>query len=190
MVAITIDARQMRRLERAVRKIEDGVPRALAPAINRALDRGRTTVKREIRKEYLIKAKDIPVRVRGASQARLSGEVRLDQGMLDLARFKVSPRGVQKRKHKRPIKAQVKVRSGGKLIAHGFVASMPTGFTGPFVRKGTARLPIKKLLAIGAPIMASQPTVGPAVNKAMGDSLAKNIDSQIVRLMAQAGGHS
>jgi hypothetical protein len=176
----------MRRLERAVRQIADGVPRVLAPAINRALNKGRTTVKREIRKQYVIKAKDIPVMVRGANRARLSGEVRIQQGMMDLAKFKVTPKGVQKRKHKRPIRAQVRV-GGGKLIPHGFVAAMPSGYTGPFTRKGPDRLPIRHRLTIGAPIMASQPTVGPAVNKAMGDELAKNIDSQIVRVMAKGG---
>jgi hypothetical protein len=38
--------------------------------------------------------------------------------------------------------------------------------------------------------MASQPTVGPEVNKAMGDALDKNIDQQIKRVLAGAGGHS
>jgi hypothetical protein len=183
MVALTIDSGQMRKLERAVRRIKDGVPRALAPAINRALNHGRTTVKREIRKEYLIKAKDIPVKVSGASRARPSGFIRLTQGMLELIKFKVTPRGVQKRKRKVPIRAQVKMRTGGRIIPRGFVARMPSGYVGAFQRKGPERLPLKQLVTIGAPIMASQPSVGPAVNKAMGDSLAKNIDNQISRFM-------
>lgn len=185
MVALTIDSRQLKKLEVAVRNIKNGVPRGLSGAINRTLDRGRTTVRREIRKEYLIKQKDIPIKVHRASQVHLGGEVRLDQPMLDLAKFKVTPKGVQKRRNKRPIKAQVKVSSGGKLIKGGFVARMPTGFVGPFTRKGTERFPLKKLVTIGAPIMATQPHVGPAVQKAMGDAMAKNIDSQIARFMAK-----
>lgn len=180
-----MDPSQMRQLERAVRGIAEGVPRVLAPAINRALSHGSTTVKREIRKQYLIKAKDIPVQVRRASRATLGGEVRLRQGMLDLAKFKVTPKGVQKRRHKKLIRAQVKV-TGGKILPHGFVAKMATGYVGPFMRRGAARLPLRKLLTIGAPIMASQPAVGPVVNKEMGDSLAKNIDSQISRILAGA----
>jgi hypothetical protein len=186
MVALTIDSGQLKKLTRAVRHIQDGVPRALSPAINRALDHGRTVVKREIRKDYIIKAKDIPVRVRGANQARLTGEVRLQQGMLDLNKFKVTPPGVQKAKNKRVISAQVKLAGGGRLIPHGFVQRMGTGYVGPFVRKGPARLPLKKLVTIGAPIMASQPGVGPVVQKAMGIALAKNIDQQIVRFLATA----
>lgn len=185
MVAITIDPSQVRKLERALSHIQGAVPKALPAAINRTLNSGRTTVRREIRKQYLIKQKDIPVRMQRASAARLSGEVRLDQGMIDLSKFKVTPRGVQKRKHKRPVRAQVRVGSGGRLIKGGFVAQMPSGYVGPFVRKGNERFPIKKLMTIGAPIMASQPSVGPAVQKAMGDALAKNIDSQISRFMAK-----
>lgn len=185
MVALQIDPRQLRKLEMAVQNIKNGVPRALSAAVNRTLDKGRTTVRREIRKEYLIKQKDIPIKVFRASQARPSGEVRLDQPMLELSKFKVTPRGVQTRRHKRPIRAQVKIASGGKLISHGFVARMPSGYVGPFVRKGDARFPIKKLMTIGAPIMATQPHVGPAVQKAMGEALATNIDSQISRFMAK-----
>ena len=184
-IEIKIDASQLRKLERVVKHIEDGVPRALAPAINRALDHGRTTVRREIRKEYLIKLKDIPIRVSGASRERLGGKVIVAQGMLDLAKFKVTPRGVQKRKYKKPITVKVRVRTGGKIIPHGFVAHMPQGYTGPFVREGAARFPIRKLLAIGAGIMASRPTVAPIVQSEMADSLAKNIDSQIARLRAK-----
>jgi hypothetical protein len=63
---------------------------------------------------------------------------------------------------------------------------VPSGYIGPFTRVGKARLPIRKRIAIGAPIMASQPNVGPAVNKAMGDTLAKAMDQQIKRVMAGA----
>jgi len=184
MLALTIQSPQMLKLHEALGHIAKGVPRALAPAINRALDKGRTTVKREIRKVYLIKAKDIPMRVRGANSARLSGEIRIEQGMLSLDKFKISPRGVQKRKNKRPIRAQVKV-SGGKIIRSAFM----TAGGGPYMRRGADRFPIKRLLTIGASIMASQPTVGPAANKAMGDTLDKRIDHEIKRVLTTSGGH-
>jgi hypothetical protein len=186
MVAITIDPRELAKLERAIGHIKGAVPKAISAAINRTLDRGRTTLRREIRKQYLIKQKDIPVKVRRASVSHLGGEVRTDSGMLELAKFKITPKGVQKRAHKKPIRAQVKKTSGGKLIKHGFVAQMPSGFVGPFLRKGGTRLPLKKLLTIGAPIMATQPGVGPAVNKAMGEAFARNVDSQIDRFLKAA----
>src|SRR5262252_4191538 len=107
MVALQIDANQMRKLERAVRDIKDGVPKAVSPAINRALDKGRTTVRREIRKVYLIKQSDIPVQLKRANRASLKGEIQIRQGMLPLGKFQVTPRGVQTRKNRRILFARV-----------------------------------------------------------------------------------
>jgi hypothetical protein len=182
---VTLNAMQLRKLERALGHIKGGVQKAMAGAINRTLNKGRTEVKREIRKIYEIKAKDIPVRVRGANVAQPKGEIIIRDKMLDLNKFKVQPKGVQRLRKKRMIKATVRRGKGG-FIPHGFVAGVPSGYIGPFTRVGKARLPIRKRIAIGAPIMASQPNVGPAVNKAMGDTLAKAMDQQIKRVMAGA----
>ena len=185
MVEIKIDARQIKQLEKVVAKIKDGVPKVLAPAINRTLTSGRAAVKREIRKMYLIKAKDIPVRVNRATRQTLGGSLVIKQGMQGLAKFKVSPPGVQRRKNKRILHVTVK-RGGGRDLPHAFVA--PTAnYVGPFERVGNSRLPIRRLVAIGASIMASQPTVAPAVQKAMTETLRKRVDHEIARLMADAG---
>ena len=183
MVIVEIDTRQIGKATRALGHIKNGVPRALVPAINRSLSSGRTTLKREIRKNYLIKAKDIPITMRGANYGHLGGDLRIKQGMLELGKFKVKPRGMQRRKAKKPITVQVKVSGGGKLLRHAFMTDA-LNYAGPYQRKGKSRLPIKALLTIGAPIMASQPTVGPAVNKSMGDTLDKRIDHEIKRVLA------
>jgi len=189
MVGITIDARQLKRLEKAARGIKDGVPKVLSPSINRALNRGRTVVRREIRKEYLIKQKDIPIVVHGANKNRLRGQIVIKDGMLPLGKFKVTPRGVTRRR-RQLLKAQVKKAGSGGQLPHAFNATMQ-GYTGPFMRyHGVGRLPIRRLITIGAPIMASQPNVGPAANKAIGDSLAKEIDRNMQRLLISKGGHS
>jgi hypothetical protein len=184
MVALTVDSRQLAKLHRSLDHIKNGVPRALASAMNRALSTGQTTVKREIRKDYLIKAKDIPTKVKKASFGALRGEIRIEQGMLDISKFKYLPKGVQRRKKKKPLFVQVK-RGGGGIVKRAFVTA-----SGVFQRIGAARLPIRRIIAIGAPIMATQPSVGPAVNKAMGDTLAKRIDHEIKRVLASAGGHT
>jgi hypothetical protein len=181
MVAISIQP-HAERAQRALHRIKNGVPRAMAPAINRSLEKGRTTVKREIRKVYLIKAKDIPLRLVRASYARLAGEIRIQQGMLPLGKFEVKPRGVQRRKKNTILHVRVK-RSGGGPLPHAFNV-FAGGYLGPYQRTGKERLPIRKLMTIGAPIMASQPEVGPNVNRDMGDTLAKRVDHEIKRVMA------
>lgn len=181
MIALQVDTRQLAKLQKALANIKNGVPRALAPAINRALDKGRTTVKREIRKEYLIKAGDIPIAVQGASQGNLNGQIVVASGMLPLDRFQVRPRGVARR----PVGglyAQVKKGSGGN-ISDAFNIPGKVAFR----RRGSSRLPIKRLYTIGAAIMASQPNVGPEVNKQMALTLARRIDHELKRVLASAG---
>jgi len=185
MVVIQIDAVHMNKLLNAVRNIRNGVPKVLVPAINRTLTKGRTEVKREIRKIYTIKAKDIPVKINKASPGTLGGSVVVKDTMLDLNKFQVTPRTVTRGRRQRAVHATVRKGSGG-YIGGAFIAQMPSGYLGPFRRVGPERLPIKKLLAIGAGIMASQPSVGPAVNKAMGAELDKRIDHEIKRVLATA----
>ena len=186
MVAVNIDARQLNRMLPVLEKIKDGVKRVVPPSINRALNKGRTEIRREIRKNYIIKQKDIPMRVVGANMAKLGGAIILKQGMIDTGKFRVQPRFRTVRR--RPLIVQVRTRGGGGLIPRGFMTNLR--YAGPYERVGEGRFPIRKLLTIGAPIMATQQNVGPIANKAIGDTLAKELDRNFKRIMASAGGHS
>jgi hypothetical protein len=101
--------------------------------------------------------------------------------MLPLSKFTVKPRGVTKRK--RPLFAQVK-KGGGGTLGRAFNTY---GGGGPFSRTSETRLPIKRLMTIGAPIMASQPSVGPETIKKMSETLGKRIDHEMKRVLASAG---
>jgi hypothetical protein len=180
---IEIDAKQLDFVQRAVKDIENGVPRVMVPAINRALSSGQTAVRREIRKVYTIKQKDIPTKIHRATRASLMGEIRIEQGMLGAEKFVYRPMFPTKRR--RQLYVQIK-KGGGGFVRGGFVANK---LRGPYQRKTTRSLPIRKIITIGAPIMASQPNVGPAANKVMGDALAKRIDHELQRVMSSAGGH-
>lgn len=179
-VVLLVHSDQMLKLGRIMAGIQDGIPKVLAPAINRALAKGKTTVKREIRKDYTIKTGDIPVQVGRATRASLKGVVVVNDKMQDLVKFK-NTGGTQFGTRRLPLRATVR-KGGGGIIKSGFRAIKQL-----FIREGKSRLPIKKLLTISAPIMASQPSVGPTVIKDMGDTLDKRIDHEIKRVMASAG---
>jgi hypothetical protein len=188
MVEIDIDARELQKLKKTLLGIKDGVPRVIVPAINRTLYAGQTTIKREVRKQYTIKYSDIPTKVhpanRDPSHGEAGGNVMVEQGMLELNKFAFTPRQPGTRRV-----MQVQVRKGRRRpIPHGFTQRMPSsGYLGPFLRKGATRLPIKKLYTIGAPIMASQPTVAPEVAKVMGDTLDRRLDHEVERVLNSAG---
>jgi len=177
---IEIDTKQLEHLRSAVKHIKDGVPRVVTPAVNRALSSGQTAVRREIRKVYVIKQKDIPTKVHRATRATMKGEIRIEQGMLGAEKFIYRP--MFRTKRRRPLYVQIK-KAGGGYVKRGFVAD---ALKGPYQRTTTERLPIRKIITIGAPIMASQPNVGPAASKAMGDTLAKRLDHELQRVLNTA----
>jgi hypothetical protein len=187
MVNIEIDASQMQKLQATVGRLHKGIPRVLAPAINRALAHGKTIVSRQIRKEYLIQNKDIPMTVERATYGSLHGAVVVKQGMLDLNKFRILPKVIT-RVQAFGVYAKVK-KKGGANMPGAFLARMQrSGYRGPFIRAaGAKRLPIHKLITVGASIMASQPQIGPIVSKEMGDTLAKRIDHEIERVMTTGG---
>lgn len=184
MVEIQIHPVQWEQMKLSLAHIKNGVPKVLVPSINRALASGRTVVKREIRETYTIKAKDIPVAMNKATYANATGNIEVKQGMLGLDKFRVRPSGFSSGrtgKKQRPIFAQVKKGKGG-IIKSAFW--IPQG--GPYSRIGPSRFPIFKIATISAAIMASQPTVGPKVNRKMGEVLDKRLVHEMNRILAGA----
>jgi len=184
MVSINIDAKQMEQMAKQVAHIKDGVPRVMAAAINRALSKGKTVVKKEIRKVYMIKARDIPIAVVRATFTRMNGHVLIQSGMLPLSDFPHTPRVRTARTSGKPIKVTVKKGQGGKLRT-GFLTTFKSGHIGIYKRIGKEPLPIQELRSIGAPIMAAQPQVGPAASKAISETFAQRLDHEIKRVLAR-----
>jgi len=123
------------------------------------------------------------VRTRYANPLNLGGAVWIKQGMLGLEKFKHTPKNPPK--HPRMVHAEVRIGKGGN-IPHGFVQRMPNAFVGIFTRVGKARLPIKRLLAIGASIMASQPHVRNKVISEMRSTFVRRMDYHMERLLKAA----
>jgi hypothetical protein len=181
MVALTIDTRGLGKLQRALGRIAGGVPKALRPAVDAALQNGKQELKKAIKAQYLIQDSDIHMELETTAYG---GSITIKGGMLRLTRFPHHPSSAPGGRMPALMFAQVKVGGGG-VMPGGFMTASGDGI---FIRSGGAsRLPINKLLTIGAPIMASQPSVGPVANKAMGDDLDKRIDAAIKGVLATGG---
>jgi hypothetical protein len=179
MVALTIDGSQIKKLVQAVKHIEDGVPKVVKPVIAECLEVGKQAVKKAIQAQYVIQSSDIHMEV--VMKNNMSGAVEIRGGMLRLTRFPHHPTAAPRGVMPALMWAQVK-RGGGGVMPGGFMTASGDGI---FIRSGGAsRLPINKLLTIGAPIMASQPSVGPVANKEMGDDLAFRIDKALRGVLA------
>ena len=192
---ITVEAGDLHKTAKALAHIKGATPKALALAMNRAIKKGRTELSKETRKIYTIKQKDLysTLTLQNASGGSLGAEIRSRySGMLKLYDFKVAPRGVQRR-GRRPVTATVRVGGGGTM-AGGFVARMPTGHLGVFIRSSGSRMPskpwkesINELHTISAPIMVSQPEVEGPTQEAIQAEFSKRLDHEIKRVLKGAG---
>lgn len=183
MVALTIDGSQIKRLVNAVDHIEKGVPRIVKPIVKRILDKGQQTVTRCIQAVYMIKTADIWITTE--TKGDMGGSIVIKGGMLRLTRFPHHPYIAPQGRMQSPMWAQVRVGGGG-VMPGGFMTASARGI---YIRsKGAGRLPINWLLTIGAPIMASQPEVGPIANEQLGNELADMIDAEIDKLFSQTEG--
>lgn len=181
--------------------------KAMVRALNRAGDQSVTAASREIRRVYNVKAStarsQIKVRDR-ARRGKLWFTIRIFSKRIPLMDF--SPRQT-----KAGVTVQVKKGGGRRLIRHAFIAKMPSGHIGVFVRatnsrraggdpvfrfgKGSGRpgrrwgepdLPIAELTTLSVPRMFLEKSVRSAVAKIASESFSRNFEQQIKFLTTQA----
>jgi hypothetical protein len=185
---ITIDAKELRKFDKALGHIKGGTPKAVSAAMNRAIRSGRTELGKHTRAAFTIKQKDLyaTLKFNNANPGNLNASIESrHSGMLPLYDFNVRP----KSRRKKPTLLSANVRTGGGgTLGRAFVATMASGHTGVFARTGAKRHPIKELKTISAPIMVSQPDVGTPTRDAIAKAYEKRADHEINRLLREAGG--
>ena len=182
--AVRFDQNQIDRANFALANVQNGAPRALANAINRAVNGIRTDIVAAVVAEYAIKPSDVrkTIRVRGASPANLTGAAISTGGTIPLIKFNVNPK-----KPKRVPVLRAGVRMGNQeAIPQAFTATM-RGHTGVFMRKGKNRFPLRELYAPSIPQLIGNERVIKVVQDNAGDRLSKNLDHEIDRLLRGFG---
>lgn len=117
----------------------------LARAINRSLGSGKTMVVRLIAEDLGIKVGDVRpyVREERATPVRLQASLFASAARIPLIKFNAKGREPSLGK---PPGVRARVKGGAGTYPHAFIATMPGGHRGVFVRKGAAkRFPIVEL---------------------------------------------
>lgn len=169
--------------------ITNGYERAASRSINKAVTKTRTGISKAIRQVVTLKAKPVKdaIKVKKASISDLSGRVTVKGKGIPLIQYrakflKASRRGVN---------YQVFKSGGKKNLRHAFIAMMPSGHIGVFVReKQTAgpgfagRLPIRELFGPSIPsVLAETPGVLEDVEEASADILIEEMERQVDLLL-------
>lgn len=150
------------------------VQSATVRALNRALTTGRATVARLVAADMKLPVGAVKdeIRVEKATASTLSIRLRASLKRIPIYDFDA-----------KRVKAGVSFRSGagGKTrsrIPGGFIATMPTGHTGVFTRRGKARLPIDEKFgpSIGHVFIKHQASGIDAMREAFNVNLAHELE--------------
>ncbi|MFG6179679.1 phage tail protein, partial [Halomonas sp. THAF12] len=143
-------------------------------------------VKKEVRKEYEIKSKDVgeTLQVTKANRSSLGAEVRSQGELIPLDRFKVSPKTVNP-KRKSPIKVAVK-KDGLKKVMGAFVLDINGKKV--FERTGESRLPIRRLFGPSVPQMINNEAVHEEIHAQGQETFENRLDHEINRILNRGRG--
>jgi hypothetical protein len=107
-------------------------------ALNRALTTGHAEIARLIAKDMGLKVGDVKAALRSTKATKTRLEIRLAASAKRIPLIKFTARQTNS-----GVSYNVGAGGGGrKKLAHGFIATMPTGHVGVFTRKTNKRLPI------------------------------------------------
>ena len=182
-VRIVIDETGIEEVAQRLGEIRNKAPNAISNALNRSLTNVSATLKKEVRSQYHVKAGDIQktLKMKRATAAKLSAEVRSSGSPISLDKFKVSPKTANPRR-KSQLKIAVK-KNGTKQILGAFIANISGNKV--FKRVGKHRLPIEKLFGPSVPQMASEEGIVDTVNTKAAQTYAQRLEHEINRLLAQ-----
>lgn len=180
-VTVDVDEKMIQQVQDKLGKFHKQAPAAISRALNRAATTVNATVRKEVRKVYNIKAKDVSdtLKKTKATRSDLRAAVISSGSPIGLDKFKVSPKTVNPRR-KSPIKIGVK-KSNLKRVMGAFVADV-NGIK-VFKRKTKKRLPIERLFGPSVPQMLENENVTDVVKKKGQDTFDQRLEHEINRIL-------
>ncbi len=175
MIDISFDEKRVARVQRLAAVMPKETARAAAAAINRTLTHVKKEASVSARKRYLVKAAAVKssFSTRKATSGKLSGEAETQGQPLSLTAFKVT------RPAKGPMKAKVLKASAPKPVQGMFARRFPSGYTGPMLRLGRSRYPLRTPAGPSIPQMVENDNVLPMIAKESEDFLNRRLDHEL-----------
>lgn len=175
MLVVSVESnvqQQLARLTNAKRELAD---KAILRALNRTADNVRAEAVRRIRETYTLKAGTVrgQMSISRAWSGKLEAAVSANGRPIPLYEFSA-------RWTPRMDGASFAVKRGQrKTLKNTFIATMDSGKTGVFERRGTKRLPIDQKYSIGIPGMFGAKEVQDVLKEIAFSQFDKNLSQQI-----------
>lgn len=207
-VLIQFNPAQLAAIQGRLAGIKNGVPQALAGAINDTAKQERTQISKKIRERFNVKKRDLDKRISitKATQRKISGGIHIEKSKrLGLQYFGAKQVGSTKRATVKRVAtklgtSQLKTRGGGvmaaiekgkrRLYLGAFMGPYPGALAvklhgGVFQRDGKSRLPIHKLFGLSPWGMFLRGGMLPPSVKETETLLYKNVFDRVRWLMLQ-----
>jgi len=183
MISVELDKRQWRDVQRTLRHIPRGLPKAVSRAVNKTATTARSRIVKGIFAEIRMKQTDIrkALSLRKATYRVFEAMIRVGGKRIPLIKFSA-------RQVRRGVSYGMRRSEGRQTIPGAFVATMPSGHVGVFKRRGKVRKPIKERFG-PSPMAVFDRTPG-LWSKMRTDTsvlLARNLDTQVRVLLEKAG---
>lgn len=185
-LVVGVDETTLRYVQYRLGEFSKRAPNAISNALNRGMTNVGSNIRKEIRKDYHIKAGDINATLsrNRANRGSLTATVISKGELIGLDKFKVNPRTVNPRR-KTPLRVAVK-KSGGSIISGAFNADI-SGVK-VFMRVKKSRLPIRRLFGPSVPQMLGREDIRDFVMSEGQDTFERRLEHEINRILGQGRG--
>ncbi len=176
MISVKVPDKQIKEIRGMLHGLPKALPKVIVRAINKVANKSKTFIIRRITKAVAIKQADLRrrnVRMTRATWSRWLARIVVSGGRIPLTKFgaRQTKRGVTYR-----------IQRGGKRgrIERGFIARMPSGHEGVFVRqRSRGRLPIGEARGPSVPaVMENIPELQPG---ALDEKASADLEIEVVR---------
>lgn len=184
---IEISCEQLELVERLLAGVPNGVPRALASALNRGASRGKTSAIRRVKGVYTVQPSALTansrITLKSASAGSLEATVTFGGSKIPLNKFQVSPKSPGGRY---TVIAAGK-RGGGAVLPHAFIANLSnTG--GVYERIAKPRFPVEEKMGLSTGQMVGSQEVSSGLEDEVSEVVNQRIEHEVARLLAGYGG--
>lgn len=193
MIDINVNEEQLHDIKKQLGNLKNKTPIVLYRALNRAAQKARTEMKKEVADKYYITQGNVlkTSRLSKASSGKLSAELISKGAPIALSKFRVSPRhSVSCTKRGKPSPANYKAgikKAGGLKPLSGepkaFFTTMKSGHEGVMERVSSRRLPLKQLYGPAVPTMIKNEEVMKRIQKEAGETLEKRMQAEINNIL-------
>lgn len=156
-------------------------PNAISNALNRGITNVGSNIRKEVRKEYHIKAGDVNATLsrHRANRGSLTATVESKGHLIGLDKFKVNPRTINPRR-KTPLRVAVR-KSSGNTVGGAFMAEV----NGPklFMRVKKSKLPIRRLFGPSVPQMLGREEIRDFVMNEGQNTFERRLEHEINRIL-------